>query len=100
MVASRVLRNSLRYVLIESLVRWRRELRVFMPALASMTLLLLLGGTVGLLSFTGVSLLGAQTRAAAVLHVYLQDGTEADVAGLIVRLQADPRIQSVKYISK
>jgi cell division transport system permease protein len=100
LVASRVFRNSLRIVLIEALVRWRRELRVFMPALASMTLLLLLGGAVGLLSFAGVSLLGTQTRAAAVLHVYLQDGTQNDVAGLISQLQADPRIQSVKYVSK
>jgi cell division transport system permease protein len=100
LVASRVLRNSLRIVLFEALVRWRRELRVFMPALASMTLLLLLAGTVGLLSFAGVSLLGTQTRAAAVLHVYLQDGTQDDVAGLISQLQADPRIQSVKYVSK
>jgi cell division transport system permease protein len=100
LVVSRVLRNSFRIVLIEALVRWKRELRVFMPALASMTLLLLLGGTVGLLSFTGVSLLGAQTQAAAVLHVYLQDGTESDVGSLIAQLQADPRIQSVKYISK
>jgi cell division transport system permease protein len=100
LVVSRVLRNSFRIVLIEALVRWKRELRVFMPALASMTLLLLLGGTVGLLSFTGVSLLGAQTQAAAVLHVYLQDGTESDVGSLITQLQADPRIQSVRYISK
>jgi cell division transport system permease protein len=100
LVAWRVLRNSLRIVLVEPLVRWTRELRVFMPALASMTLLLLLGGTVGLLSFTGVSLLGAQTRAAAVLHVYLQDGTQDDVAALIAQLQGDPRIQSVKYLSK
>jgi cell division transport system permease protein len=87
-------------VLIDALVRWRRELRVFMPALASMTLLLLLGGTIGLLSFAGVSLLGAQTRAAAVLHVYLHDGTQDDVASLIAQLQADPRIQVVKYVSK
>ena len=100
LVASRVLRNSLRIVLLEALVRWGRELRVFMPALASMTLLLLLGGTVGLLSFAGVSLLGAQTRAAAVLHVYLQDGTQDDVATLIAQLQGDPRIRSVKYVSK
>lgn len=100
LVAARVLANSFRIVLFDALVRWRRELYVFMPALASMTLLLLLGGTVGLLSFTGVSLLGAQTHAAAVLHVYLQDGTQGDVAGLIAELQADPRIESVKYVSK
>jgi len=99
-VAFRVVTNTVGIVFIEALVRWRRELRVFMPALASMTLLLLLGGTIGLLSFAGLSLLGSQTRAAAVLHVYLQDGTQDDVAALIAQLQSDPRIQSVKYVSK
>ena len=71
-----------------------------MPALASMTLLLLLGGGVGLLSFAGLTLLGSQTQKADVLHVYLKDGTPEDVAGLIAELQSDPRIKSVKYVSK
>jgi len=99
-VVFRVVSNTLRIVFFESLSRWRRELRIFMPALASMTLLLLLGGGVGLLSFAGLTLLGSQTQKADVLHVYLKDGTPDDVAGLIAGLHADPRIKSVKYVSK
>ena len=100
LVGVRVVRNTLRIVFVESLVRWRRELRVFMPALASMTLLLLLGGAVGLLSFAGLSVLSSQTQKAAVLHVYLHDVTVDEVGGLIADLRADPRIKSVIYISK
>jgi cell division transport system permease protein len=100
LVASRVIGNTLGIVFIESLVRWRRELRVFMPALASMTLLLLLGGAVGLLSFAGLSVLSSQTQKAEVLHVYLHDVTVDEVAGLIADLRADPRIKSVTYVSK
>jgi cell division transport system permease protein len=100
LVAFRVIGNTLGIVFIESLVRWRRELRVFMPALASMTLLLLLGGAVGLLSFAGLSVLSSQTQKAEVLHVYLHDVTVDEVAGLIADLRADPRIKSVTYVSK
>jgi cell division transport system permease protein len=100
LVAFRVATNTVRIVFFDSLSRWRRELRVFMPALASMTLLLLLGGGVGLLSFAGLTLLGSQTQKADVLHVYLKDGTRDDVAGLIAGLQVDPRIRSVTYVSK
>jgi cell division transport system permease protein len=95
-----VIGNTLRIVFVESLVRWRRELRVFMPALASMTLLLLLGGAVGLLSFAGLSVLSSQTQKAEVLHVYLHDVTVDEVAGLMADLRADPRIKSVTYVSK
>ena len=100
LVAFRVLRNALRIVFVEALVRWRRDLRTFVPALASMTLLLLLAGVVGLLSFAGTTVLGSQTRSAAVLHVYLRDGNRDDVSALMSLLETDPRVRSVKYITK
>jgi cell division transport system permease protein len=66
-----------------------------------MTLLLLLTGIVGMLGLAAKNLAQAEAKDASVLHVYLRDDAkQEDVDSLHARLQFDPRVKSVLYVSK
>jgi cell division transport system permease protein len=95
-----ILGNTLRILFFDPFGSWRRDLRYFAPALASISLVLIVGGSVGVLAFAGYQLLQAQARDASVLTVYLIDSDRLAVNGLISQLKADERVSSVKYVSK
>lgn len=95
-----ILGNTLRILFFDSFGSWRRDFRYFAPALASISLVLIMGGSMGVLAFAGYQLLQAQTRDASVLTVYLIDSDRASVDGLVSRLKSDQRVGSVTYVSK
>ena len=92
--------NTLRILLLDALGSWRRDIRHFGPAMASMCLVLIAGGVIGLLSFSGYQLLQAQARDVSVLTVYLVDSNPSSADSLIAELRSDPRVRSVTYVSK
>lgn len=99
-VMATILANTFRIIFLDSLGSWRRDFRFFAPALASICLVLIVGGSVGVLAFAGYQLLQAQAREASVLTVYLLDTGPGAVDGLVAQLRSDPRVSSVKYVSK
>lgn len=92
--------NTIRILFLDSIGSWRRDFRHFGPAMASMCLVLIAGGVIGLLSFSGYRLLQAQARDVSVLTVYLADSDPTSADGLMAELRADPRVRSVTYVSK
>ena len=98
--AATILANTVRILFLDSLGSWLRDFRHFAPALASISLVLIVGGSIGVLSFAGYQLLQTQARDASVLTVYLRDSDPADVDGLISQLRSNTRVSSVKYVSK
>ena len=95
------IRNTVRYLFGGAAKAWARNFGAVIPALSSMTLLLLLSGLVGLAAFSLQRLAAAQEGQAAVLHVYLRDDATADsVAALRAKLTSDQRVASVGYTSK
>ncbi len=96
-----VARNGFRYLFLGAWRNWLRNLTSTMPALASMTLLLVLSGLVGMAAFALERAAASQTASAAVLHVYLRDdATPQAVAALKARLKANRDVVSVGYTSK
>src|SRR5207248_5995249 len=95
-----VLRNVLALLFTDPIAGWRRDFGSFAPALASMTLVLALGGVVGVLAYTATSAFEGQLADASVIHAYLADQDQADVDSLMAKLKADPRVSSVTFISK
>lgn len=94
-------RNLGRYLISGAFRSWVRNLGSTAPALASMTLLLLLAGLVGLTAYSLQSLAAQQASNAAVLHVYLKDDAKAaDVTALRTKLAEDHRVVRVGYTSK
>ena len=80
---------------------WTRNLGSIAPALISMALLLLTSGLIGLTAFTLRSVEVEQAAQASLLHVYLRDDApQPDVDTLSSRLQSDPRVARVEYVSK
>ncbi len=80
---------------------WARNIGSTAPALISMALLLLMSGLIGLTAFTLHNLEVQQASQAALLHVYLRDDApQPDVDALSSRLQADPRVANVEFVSK
>jgi len=99
-VAATVLANTCRILFFDSLGSWRRDFRYFAPALASISLVLVVGGAVGVLAFGGYQLVQSQAREASVLTVYLRDGNQGAVDGFITQLSLDERVSSVTFVSK
>ena len=95
-----VLANTFCILFLDSFGSWRRDFRYFGPALASICLVLIATGVVGVLVFSGFELLQAQTRDVSRLTVYLKDSDPSAVDGLVSLLRSDPRVQSVTYVSK
>jgi cell division transport system permease protein len=80
---------------------WVRNIGSTAPALISMALLLLMSGLIGLTAFTLHNLEVQQASQASLLHVYLRDDApQTDVDALSGRLQADPRVAKVEFVSK
>jgi cell division transport system permease protein len=80
---------------------WARNIGSTAPALISMALLLLMSGLIGLTAFTLHNLEVEQASQASLLHVYLRDDApQPDVDALSGRLQADPRVARVEFVSK
>jgi cell division transport system permease protein len=80
---------------------WVRNIGSTAPALISMALLLLMSGLIGLTAFTLHNLEVQQASQASLLHVYLRDDApQPDVDALSGRLQADPRVAKVEFVSK
>jgi cell division transport system permease protein len=96
-----VAKNTSRYLFKGAFRNWIRNLGSTAPALGSMTLLLILTGLVGLTGFALRNLANAEARDASVIHVYLRDdASDADVALLRSKLEADRRVVTVTYTSK
>ena len=80
---------------------WARNIGSTAPALISMALLLLMSGLIGLTAFTLHNLEVEQASQASLLHVYLRDDApQPEVDALSSRLQADPRVAKVEFVSK
>jgi cell division transport system permease protein len=96
-----LLANVFELLLADAAKSWVRNLRSGMPAIGTMTLLLLVAGLSGLGGLAARNLVQSQSRDATVVHVYLKDGaTDGDVAALTARLRADRGVAAVRYISK
>lgn len=96
-----VLTNTIRILFFDSVGSWRRDFKYFGPALASICLVLIGGGVIGILTFSGFQLLQTQTRDASVLTVYLLDSADPNaISRLSSQLQADSRVASITYVSK
>lgn len=93
--------NIVRYLFRGAARNWVRNFSSTAPALGSMSLLLLMSGLVGLVGFALYNLEQVQAGEASMLHVYMRDGVAAaDVNSLWDSLVSDPRVASVKYVTK
>ena len=96
-----LLANVVELMLADAARSWVRNLRSGMPAMGTMTLLLVLAGLSALGGLAARNLVQAQSRDATVVHVYLKDGvSDSDVAALTAGLRADHGVASVRYVSK
>jgi cell division transport system permease protein len=96
-----VARNLVHYLVQGAARNWIRNLGSTVPALSSMTVLLLMTGLVGLTGYAFYNLEQVEAGQASLVHVYLQDNASFEsVQSLWDRLAADPRVKDVKYISK
>ncbi|HET9782964.1 MAG TPA: permease-like cell division protein FtsX [Candidatus Dormibacteraeota bacterium] len=93
--------NLFRYLVRGAVRSWARNMSGTAPALGSMTLLLLISGLVGVTGFALYNLEQVEASQASLLHVYLRDGaTDSDVNALQGRLESDPRVANVRFVSK
>jgi cell division transport system permease protein len=96
-----VVANVFRYLFRGAARNWFRNAGSTVPALSSMTLLLLLSGLVGLVGFSLHNLEQVQAGQASLLHVYMREGVPStDVNALWDRLASDRRVASVTYVTK
>ena len=92
--------NSYRLVILSGLRSWSRDVRLTAPALGSMSLLLLLCGTLAMVGLAVQHVAAQQATDASLVRIYLApDSTPTGVTALKGRLAADPRIASVKDVS-
>lgn len=93
--------NLFRYLVRGAVRSWARNMSGTAPALGSMTLLLLISGVVGVTGFALYNLERVEAGQASLLHVYLRDGaTDDQINALQTRLEGDPRVANVRYVSK
>jgi ABC-type ATPase involved in cell division/cell division protein FtsX len=92
--------NAYRLVVLSGLRSWGRDARQTMPVIGTISLLLVLCGS---LALVGLALGGAvadQAGQASLVRVYIADGaTQDQVSSLESKLKADPRVASVTYVS-
>ena len=94
-------RNAGRLLLLGGARDWWRNRSTALPAISTMTVLLALAGLVLLGGQAVRNAAATESHKAAVLEVYLKDGVaDADLAALQRRLSADPRVASVRYVSR
>lgn len=92
--------NAYRLVLLNGLRSWSRDLKLTMPVLGTIALLLLLGGTIALVGLSLQKVAADQAAQASLVRVYLAPDASSDtVSALETKLQADPRVDSVTYVS-
>ena len=92
--------NSFRLVVLNGLRSWGRDVRLTAPALGSMAMTLLLCGMLALVGISIASVAGQEAGQASIVRVYLaSSATASAVAALESRLEADPRVKSVTWIS-
>ncbi len=93
--------NLVRYFFGGAARNWVRNAGSTAPALVSMTVLLIMSGLVGLSAFTLHNLEEIEASQASLLHVYLRDDADGSgIAALKVRIESDPRVQGVVFVSK
>ena len=93
--------NLFRYLIRAAARNWIRNIGGTAPALGSTTLLLLMSGLFAVVGFGLYNLERAEASQASLLHVYLRDDAGgSDILDLETRLERDPRIASVTYVTK
>jgi cell division transport system permease protein len=93
--------NLFRLTVLGSVRSWRRNVRLLAPALGTMAMLLLLGGSLGVAAVVANSVLAYESQQASILHVYLRDdASDADLAALRHALASRPDVRRVTYIDK
>jgi cell division transport system permease protein len=93
--------NALRFFLVGAVRSWFRNLSGTVPALGSMTILLVAAGLFGLSGFALWNLAIREVDNAAVLHVYLRDGiSDGDRQQLQAQLRQEKGVLWVGYTSK
>lgn len=96
-----LLANVVELVFGDAAKNWLRNLRSVTPALGTMSLLLVVAGLSGLGGLALRNVVQSEARNASVVHVYLREGVSDDqVTSLRARSLADPRVSSVRYVSK
>lgn len=92
--------NSYRLVVLNGLRSWSRDLRMNTPVMGTIALLLLLAGSLGLVGIAVERVLAEAAGQASVVRVYLaSDATSDQIASLKSRLEADPRVASVRQLT-
>jgi ABC-type ATPase involved in cell division/cell division protein FtsX len=93
--------NSFRLVVLSGLRSWSRDARQTAPVLGTIALLLMLCGTLALVGVAVERAVVDQAGQASLVRIYLADGaTQSSISALESKLGADPRVASVKYISR
>ena len=92
--------NAYRLVLLNGLRSWSRDVRLAAPVVGTVSLLLVLCGTLALVGITVERAVADQTGQASVVRVYIADGaSQTSIDALETRLQADSRVASVRYLT-
>jgi cell division transport system permease protein len=92
--------NSFRMVVLYGLRSWWRDLRMGSVAIGSLALVLLLAGILALAGLGIAHAVAAEAGQVSTLRIYIApDATPDDVTALSSRLQADPRVASVRVVS-
>ncbi len=92
--------NGFRLVVLSGLRSWRRDIRSSMPALGSITLLLLLAGVLAMVGTAIANAASQQAATASVFDVYIAADASPDaISELQDRLAADPRVASVRRVT-
>jgi len=93
--------NLFRYLVQGAARNWIRNLGGTAPALGSTTLLLLMSGLFAVVGFGLYNLERVEASQASLLHVYIRDDAAgSDILDLETRLERDPRVASVTYVTK
>lgn len=96
-----IVQNTFGYLFGTAFRNWFRNVASTAPALGSMTLLLFLVGLAAMAGLVAKSAADTESKDAAVLHVYLADNaTDVQVDSLRTKLEADPDVGTVSYVSK
>lgn len=99
-MAAQMVAHAADLVLRDGAEGWRRAGRITAPALGTLFAVLLLGGAGALAASAAGNALDSDLQRGAVVRVYLkQDVAMADVDLLRNRLERNPRVASVRYVS-
>ena len=92
--------NSYRLVVLNGLRSWTRDIRLTTPVVGTIALLLLLCGMLALVGIAVSRQVADQAGQASIVRVYLAGGaTQDSISALEAKLSADPRVQSVTYLT-